>query len=846
MCGANASGPLADVRVIDFGQYIAGAAAAMLLADLGAQVVRVDPPDGPRWEHPANATLNRGKASIALDLKLPADHSIARRLIQSADVVIENFRPGVMHRLGLGPDEMTAVNPRLVYLSLPGFSSSDPDRAHVPAWEGIIGGAVGQFTDMGLNRVLRGVNPSFTPLPLASAYGAVFGAMAVVLALYARVRGGAGDVIEIPLAAALCEGLAYNSMQIDPLPARYKARREIEIERRRSNGTPFDLDYEEVQRLLDPLYRSYRCADGRRFQSVCVSHRRHALGLLELTGLREEAEAAGLPMVDPYQPSDSWPDDTDCTLFAHPLSPRWADWLTPRLERTFATRTSTAWEDAFRRHRLPGTVVRTTREWLADPHALASGLVLEVDDPALGRVRQMGNVAWLASDAERALVKRPAPALDADRGVILAELDAREPAPRDGDDEAAPSAHNAVAAGWLEGVTIVDLTNVIAGPTIAATLSRFGAKVTKVDPPSPSFDPWNTVLCGLQSNRGKRSLLADVRGPDGRKLLRDLLSQADIVTANANEQQVDALGLDSDSLRAINPELILCRLDTWGGPRRGPQSDALGYDDLVQAGTGVMARFGGGLDTPEEHAHFGTIDVLGGLCGAFAIAVALYKRARGGGGDVARASLAAAGQLIQVPYMHDYEGRRPFDEPSGREALGERASYRCYEAADGWFFLACPADRLPLLATTPRLEPLARLDNEADVVALLTHAFRTRPVDAWVAACRRHDIGAQRLETMAAVREANLADESAIPGQKGRTLVFTRYPSHPCGRVVDLVAPTAVRPRRAAISNPAPAPRYGADNRAILAAAGYTPEQTAALIRAGAVAPRWSDDYLPE
>jgi len=102
MCGANASGPLADVRVIDFGQYIAGSAAAMLLADLGAQVVRVDPPDGPRWEHPANTTLNRGKASIALDLKLPADQSIARRLIQSADVVIENFRPGVMHRLGLG------------------------------------------------------------------------------------------------------------------------------------------------------------------------------------------------------------------------------------------------------------------------------------------------------------------------------------------------------------------------------------------------------------------------------------------------------------------------------------------------------------------------------------------------------------------------------------------------------------------------------------------------------------------------------------------------------------------------------------------------------------------------
>jgi crotonobetainyl-CoA:carnitine CoA-transferase CaiB-like acyl-CoA transferase len=90
------SGPLAGLRVIDFGQYIAGPAAAMLLADQGARVIRVDPPDGPRWDQPANAILNRGKASIALDLKRAADRAIARRLVDSADVVIENFRPGVM------------------------------------------------------------------------------------------------------------------------------------------------------------------------------------------------------------------------------------------------------------------------------------------------------------------------------------------------------------------------------------------------------------------------------------------------------------------------------------------------------------------------------------------------------------------------------------------------------------------------------------------------------------------------------------------------------------------------------------------------------------------------------
>src|SRR6185503_2491149 len=101
------AGALNNVRVIDFGQYIAGPMAAMFLADQGADVVRVDPPGGPRWDTPANATWNRGKRSIVLDLRRDDGRATARRLIESADIVIENFRPGVMTRLGLGAKAMT-------------------------------------------------------------------------------------------------------------------------------------------------------------------------------------------------------------------------------------------------------------------------------------------------------------------------------------------------------------------------------------------------------------------------------------------------------------------------------------------------------------------------------------------------------------------------------------------------------------------------------------------------------------------------------------------------------------------------------------------------------------------
>src|SRR6266511_5622341 len=116
---------LDGVRVIDFGQYIAGPLTGMLLADQGADVIRVDPPGGPLWDRPANATLNRNKRSVTLNLKQPDELAIATRLIESADVMIENFRPGVMDRLGLGPQAALSANPRLIF----GFVHH-PRRSH--------------------------------------------------------------------------------------------------------------------------------------------------------------------------------------------------------------------------------------------------------------------------------------------------------------------------------------------------------------------------------------------------------------------------------------------------------------------------------------------------------------------------------------------------------------------------------------------------------------------------------------------------------------------------------------------------------------------------------------------
>src|SRR5215831_11419331 len=139
------AGALDGIRVIDFGQWLAGPLTALLLADQGAEVIHVDPPGGPRWQTPANATLQRGKQRLVLDLKTKADLACARRLINSADVLIENFRPGVMDRLGLGWDAVSHGHDRLIYCSLPGFAADDP-RATMPAWEGVLAAATGTYT----------------------------------------------------------------------------------------------------------------------------------------------------------------------------------------------------------------------------------------------------------------------------------------------------------------------------------------------------------------------------------------------------------------------------------------------------------------------------------------------------------------------------------------------------------------------------------------------------------------------------------------------------------------------------------------------------------------------------
>ncbi len=829
--------PLAGVRVVDFGQQIAGPAVAMTLADFGATVVHVDPPEGPQWDHPANAVLHRNKSCVRIDLKQEAGRAQALALIEAADVVIESFRPGVMKKLGIDFEQLRSQRPELVTLSVPGFASNDDLRKEWKATEAVVAATCGAFTDMGFNRVLMGVNPSFSPLPLGSSYAVSLAASSVVLALLEREKTGRGDSIEVPVAAALMEGLSYNSYVIDGLPERYKTMREEEIEHRKANNIPMDLSYDELQEYLDPFYRTYECADGRMFYCVCPSHRNHAKRALKLLGIYDELVAEGLPEVrDLHMPVSEW--DGETSIGVYPLPKKWADIISAKMKKAFLTRTSEEWGRLFGEGQIPGAPHRTTREWVNDEHTNAAGLIVEVDDPEYGRMKQGGPIAWLEDIGEHMLKPRPRRNVSVDEALAeLAGVAAGEDVSRPTGKDIQPAS----GKGWLDGVRILDLTNVIAGPHSTAFLSRFGAEVIKLDPVTPLYDPLIGTLFTFQTGVNKASALVDITSEQGREAFNRMVQSVDIVVINAPERQMKPLGLDHESLQAVNPGVIFCRLDCLGGPRRGPKTDYIGYDDIIQANSGIMSRFGG-PETPEEHAHLGTLDVNCGFAGGLAMAVALYRRHRTGETSRARTSLSAVTNLAQAPFAFDYEGRAPFDEPSGREALGNHPLSHFYPTAEGWIFIdAAPSD----LARLEQVEGLAGISSAGDKGEFLTRALAAAPADYWARVLQDADIAAAVPQSIEHLRETYSREADGTPGTELGSFAFSIYPDHPSGHCITQVDHYSIRPAEATIRAFTPAERFGHSTRAVLADVGYSDQEIEQMIEQGIAGLGWGKEYLP-
>jgi len=392
----------------------------------------------------------------------------------------------------------------------------------------------------------------------------------------------------------------------------------------------------------------------------------------------------------------------------------------------------------------------------------------------------------------------------------------------------------------FEGIRIIDITHVLAGPFAAYQLALLGADVIKVEPPD---DPDQSRDSGpdLALNRGnmgsyfltqgsnKRAITLDLKQPAGQDVLKKLVAGADILVENFRPGAFEALGLGWEALSALNPRLIYCSISAFG--QSGPRGGQTAYDHVIQATSGIMAATG----TPEVNPiKFGApaIDYATGTMGAFALSAALFQRERTGRGQRIDLAMLDVALMMQASHVTAYLASGKAAKPIGNKHA--HASNSAYDTRDGLVMLGASNLRQqrrlwtalgrPEMAKATNEQRLADRDREE---AVLAEIMLTRTADEWEEFLQARHVPAARVRRM----EEALAD----PHLASRGVVH-RFPDGAPGVPQPFGVPVAAF--TLAHGGPrvdSPPPRMGADTDAVLGELGYTAAEIAALRAARAV-----------
>jgi crotonobetainyl-CoA:carnitine CoA-transferase CaiB-like acyl-CoA transferase len=371
------AGALDGIKVLEFASYVSGPFAGMLLSDLGAEVVKVESPDGGdpfrNWgKQDYNGTfgsMNRNKKSVTLDLKTETGQASARRLTLGADVIIENFRSGVMERLGLGYEALAADNPRLVYCSITGFGSDGPYRSR-PGYDTVgqaVSGLLGVLTDRKA--------PQPMGVSLSDHLAGTFAAYGVLAALMARTKSGRGQKVETSLLQATLALLGENAATF------------FEDGRIPSRAT----------RCQRAQVFAFTAGDGLPFVVHLSSPEKFWRGLLAVT----DREALA----------------TDERFRTREMRVRNYDALCAELIAAFQTRPRAEWLALLEAEDVPSGPINTIDEVFADPQVVALGMRTNLPHRTRGTVAVVGNPVRLSATPPR--VETAAPDLGAHNDAFL-------------------------------------------------------------------------------------------------------------------------------------------------------------------------------------------------------------------------------------------------------------------------------------------------------------------------------------------------------------------------------------------------------------------------------------------
>ena len=375
-------GPLAGVRVLDFTLALAGPFGGMLLADLGADVIKVESPDldirtagglaALKGENSHFLVVNRNKRGLSIDLKDERGRAAFYRLVETADVLVQNYRPGVMKRLGCDYETLSGINPRLVYCSISGFGEGSP-YADLAGMDLIAQGMSGLMSVTGKS---DDGEPVKAGTPVTDMGAGMYGVIGIVSALYNRERSGRGQHVEATLLDTPISWLTWRA-------AEYWATGEVPGPQGSGLGA----------------YRAFKCKDGR-WVNIAPTNRLW----------RAACETLGAPEL-----ADDPRFKTQTLRNQHHKE------LTAAFQAHFLKRDSEEWIALFREARLPCGPIKNVAEVLDDdPHVKAREMVVELDHPVIGKTKALGVPVKLSETP--GAVTLPAPTLGQHTAEVLTEV----------------------------------------------------------------------------------------------------------------------------------------------------------------------------------------------------------------------------------------------------------------------------------------------------------------------------------------------------------------------------------------------------------------------------------------
>ena len=774
-------GACEGLRVLDLTQGMAGPLATMILADFGADVIRVEPPEAdPLWSDASYLLLQRGKRSVSPDRRTETGRRELIDLAAGMDVVVESIGAEAARRAGVGYEELSGANPGLVYCSISGFGASGPfaqvkaDDGLVMAKAGILRDQPGWFGD--------GRRPVYRAPRDGSYFAAMLAVQGILAAVMARDLTGQGQLVETNLLQALCcrqnpkvRWLLRNGESLPIETSSYEAAKEDE----------HSLAHHRDPREINLIGMRVQCKDGRwMVHSHTEPHFFPAwITVLGFDWIWDDERFKGAP--------HRFPDEGAKVELVQLIADRMKE------------KTSAEWMEAYLQNgNVCGDVIQTTQEALRHRQMVETDNLHRVDDPRVGPLLQVGPLAKIPGASPSIRGAAPTPGGDSaastQGGVARAATVAVPERAR-------------TLRGPLDGVTVIECAYYYATPFATALLADMGARVIKIerlqgDPyrllggdPYGMSDGGSDPVLNLGHNnmvramQGKESIALDLKDERGRKILHSLVAKADVFIHSFRPGVPESLGIDYETLRRINPNLVYQYGASYGSV--GPYSRQPAIDPIIAAFAGTTVYQAGAGNPPLTETGADPVAAAGH---ATATVLGLFARHRTGKGQFVESSMIVSNIYLNCDDALSYEGKPPRREVDHLQ-LGTGPTRRLYETAapaagseresyenpdPRWVFLSAESDeefsglcevagRSELAADERFATTAARDRNAAALSAILEEVFRGRGAAQWEANLLAAGVGCVTADAMSHFAFLFRDPQALANG----TMVETEHPS---------------------------------------------------------------------